>query len=120
MNGVGPRVASSIAEYFADAHNKKVVSDLLKQVRIEIKHQTPKTKQHLLDKIFVLTGTLPTLSRDEAKQKILSLGGKVAGSVSKNTNYVVAGESAGSKFDDAQKLGVQIIDEKELLKILSN
>ena len=68
---------------------------------------------------FVLTGTLPTLSRDEAKAKILAEGGKVSGSVSKNTTYVVAGESAGSKYDEAQKLGVPILDEQGLIEMLA-
>ncbi len=67
---------------------------------------------------FVLTGTLETMSRDDAKEKINALGGKVSGSVSKNTSYVVAGSDPGSKYDNAQKLGVKILDEKEFLKIL--
>jgi len=68
-------------------------------------------------KTFILTGTLPTLTREEAAAKIESLGGKVSGSVSKKTDFVVAGEEAGSKLDKAQKLGVKIIDEKEFLKM---
>jgi DNA ligase (NAD+) len=68
-------------------------------------------------KTFVLTGTLPTLKREEAAAKIESLGGKVSGSVSQKTDFVVAGEEAGSKLDKAQKLGVKIIDEQEFLKI---
>jgi len=68
---------------------------------------------------FVLTGTLPTLTRDEAKARIEAAGGKTAGSVSKKTNYVVAGEDAGSKLDKAQKLGVAVIDEADLLAMLA-
>jgi len=68
--------------------------------------------------MFVLTGTLPTLKREEAAARIEAVGGKVSGSVSKKTDYVVAGEEAGSKLDKAQKLGVQIINETELLKLL--
>jgi len=68
-------------------------------------------------KTFVLTGTLPTLTREEATAKIESLGGKVTGSVNKKTDFVLAGEEAGSKLDKAQKLGVTIIDEKEFLKM---
>ena len=117
LNGVGPRVAMSIAEYFADKHNQKVVTDLLKQVTIK-KQETKKIAQKFSGKIFVLTGTLPTLSRDEAKAKILALGGKVAGSVSKNTSYVVAGENPGSKFDEAQELSVTILDEKKFLELM--
>ena len=70
-------------------------------------------------KTFVLTGTLPNMSREEASAKIESLGGKVSGSVSGNTDFVLAGEEAGSKLDKAQKLGVKIIDEKEFLKMCS-
>jgi DNA ligase (NAD+) len=117
MNGVGPRVADSIIRYFTDTHNQKVVADLLKQITIE----NPKQKfraQTLSGKVFVLTGTMATLSRDDAKAKILELGGKVASAVSKNTDYVVVGENPGSKLDEAQKLGVSIIDEKKLLTLL--
>lgn len=117
MNGVGPRVAQSLVDYFADKHNQKVVKDLLAQVHIQ-KPVIKKGAQTFSGKTFVLTGTLPTLSRDEAKKMILDLGGKVAGSVSKNTDYVVAGESAGSKYDEAQKLGVPIIDEKKFLELV--
>ena len=129
IDGVGPRVSKSIVGWFADKHNQKVVTDLLKQITVEsLKQKT--TNQKFKGLIFVLTGTMPTLSRDEAKQKILELGGKVASSVSKNTNYVVAGEageplqrsvageSAGSKYDDAKKLGIKIIDEKEFLEMV--
>jgi DNA ligase (NAD+) len=117
LSGVGPRVADSVTNYFADKHNKKVVSDLAAQVHIE-KPKTKAKNTKLSGKTFVLTGTLPTLSRDEAKAMILAQGGKVSGSVSKNTDYVVAGESAGSKYDEAQKLGVTILDEKGLLGLL--
>jgi DNA ligase (NAD+) len=68
--------------------------------------------------VFVLTGTLPTLGRDEAKQMIKDRGGKVSGSVSKKTTYVLAGEEAGSKLDDAKKLGIQVLDEEEFRKML--
>ncbi len=117
MNGIGPRVAGSLVTYFADKHNQKVVADLLKQVRVE----SPKRKDQsgkFNGKTFVLTGTLPTLSRDEAKKMILDLGGKVASSVSKNTSYVVAGESAGSKYDEAQRLGVSILNEEQFLALI--
>ncbi len=115
IEGIGPRVSESIVHYFSDAHNKKVVSDLLEQVKI--KNVEKKTGQKFAGQIFVLTGTMPNLSREEAKAKILSLGGKVASSVSKNTNYVVAGENPGSKYDEAQKLGVSTIDESKLLEM---
>ncbi len=117
MNGVGPRVAASLTTYFADKHNKKVTDDLLKQVEI-INPTLKKKSTKLAGKTFVLTGTLPTLSRDEAKAKILAAGGKVSGSVSKKTDYVVAGENAGSKQTDAEKLGVPILDESGLIEML--
>ena len=116
IDGVGPRVSKSILAWFADKHNQKVVKDLLEQIKVESVKK--KTNQKLSGQIFVLTGTMPTLSRDEAKTMILNLGGKVSGSVSKNTNYVVAGENAGSKYDDAKKLGIKIIDEKEFLGLV--
>jgi DNA ligase (NAD+) len=71
-----------------------------------------------MGKTFVLTGTLSTMTRDEAKEKIRSFGGSVSGSVSKETDYVVAGESAGSKYDNAVKLGVAILTEEEFQKML--
>jgi len=69
---------------------------------------------------FVLTGTLPTMSRDEASEKIKAMGGKVSGSVSKKTDYVVAGEAAGSKLTKANELGVKVIDEEKLLQMIEN
>ena len=98
--------------WFADKHNQKVVSDLLAQVTVEAIAQKT-TKQIFTGMTFVLTGTMPTLARDE-----LERGGKVSGSVSKNTDYVIAGESAGSKYDDAKKLGIKIIDETEFLEMI--
>jgi DNA ligase (NAD+) len=114
--GVGPIVAQSITEWFADSHHIKVVGELLKQVTIEQSISKPKNTK-LAGKVFVLTGTLPTLSRDEVKELIRKSGGDVSSSVSKKTDYVVAGESAGSKLDEAQKLGVTVIDEAEFLKL---
>ncbi len=75
--------------------------------------------QNLEGKIFVLTGTLPTLSRDDAKQMIKDRGGKVSSAVSKKTDYVLAGEEAGSKLDDAKTLDVKVIDEEEFLKMIT-
>ncbi len=117
INGIGPRVAESITKYFSDSHNKKVVADLLGQIKVESKKQKAKSTK-LAGKTFVITGTLPTLSRDEAKQKILENGGKVSSSVSKNTSYVLAGESAGSKYDEAIKQKIPIIEESEFLKLI--
>ncbi len=117
IEGVGPIVAESVVEWFADEHYSHKADELLKQVKIE--NPEPKTlSKHSAGKIFVLTGTLPTLSRDEAKELIRKAGGKVASSVSKKTDFVVAGESAGSKLDEAQKLGVKVISEAEFLKLI--
>jgi len=118
---VGPVVAESIHTFFAQPHNREVVEQL-RAVGIEWEEHegsADTAPKPLAGKTFVLTGTLPTLSRDEAKDMIESAGGKVAGSVSKKTHYVVAGAEAGSKLDKAQELGVAILDEdglKELLK----
>ena len=116
IEGVGPRVSNSIINWFADKHNQKVVKDLLEQIKVEVVKK--KKNQKFTGMTFVLTGTMPNLSREEAKAKILDLGGKVASSVSKNTDYVVLGENPGSKFDDAKKLGIKIIDEKEFLVLI--
>ncbi len=119
IEGVGPIVAQSVVDWFADVHHQKIVTDLLEQITIiSPTAATKKTNSALVGKIFVLTGTLPTLSRDEAKELIRKAGAKVASSVSKNTDYVVAGESPGSKLDGAQKLGVKIIDENQFLALI--
>lgn len=120
VDGIGPIVAESIVEWFGDAENIKVLNKLLKQIKI-VDPQSSKlsaSSSKLLGKTFVLTGTLSNMSRDEAKEKIRELGGKVASSVSKETDYVVAGESAGSKYEKALELGVQILDEKGFEKML--
>jgi DNA ligase (NAD+) len=116
ISGIGEVVARSIFEWFREKENKDLVQRLLKHItilRLEKKKITP-----LAGKSFVLTGTLTTLSRDEAKKKIKNLGGEVVGSVSKNTTFVVAGENPGSKYDKAQELGVKILDEDGFLKLL--
>ena len=113
IEGIGPRVSKSVLSWFADKHNQKVVADLLAQIKVQSVQK--KAGNKLAGKTFVLTGTMPNLSRDEAKKKIIDLGGKVAGSVSKNTDYVIAGENPGSKYDDAKKLGIKIIGEQEFL-----
>ena len=117
---VGPVVAQSIAEFFAEPHNREVIE----QLRAAGVHWAEGEPQGsvagaLAGKTFVLTGTLPTLSRDEAKARIEARGGKVAGSVSKKTHYVVAGAEAGSKLDKAQALGLAILDEDGLRALLN-
>lgn len=117
LDGVGPRVSKSVIDYFADKHNIKVVDDLLAHVKIQA-IKKPMAGAKLTGKTFVLTGTLPTLEREEAKKMILAKGGKVSSSVSKNTSYVLAGENAGSKYAEAERLGVPIIGEAEFIEML--
>ena len=116
---VGPIVAESIARFFAERHNREVIAALRKagvHWRDAAPERAPAGK--LAGLTIVLTGTLPTLSREDAKALIEAAGGKAAGSVSKKTDYVVAGEEAGSKLDKAQELGVPILDEPALLQLL--
>lgn len=116
VSGIGPIVARSVVDFFTDSENKKVVNNLLKYVKFEKTEN--KTSGKFEGKTFVLTGTLSSMSRDEAKEKIRSLGGNVSSSVSRETDFVVAGEKAGSKYSNAQKLGVKILSEKEFLDLL--
>ncbi|MGA2598670.1 MAG: NAD-dependent DNA ligase LigA [Bryobacteraceae bacterium] len=116
---VGPKVAHSIFKFFNEPHNKELVERLRKAgLQFEQQIKPKKKAGALAGKSFVLTGTLPTLKREEAKEKIEAAGGKVTGSVSKKTDYVVAGEEAGSKLDKAKELGVAVIDESTLLSLL--
>ena len=116
---VGPIVAQSLVTFFAQAHNREVVEQLracgITWEEGEPAAQTPKP---LAGKTFVITGTLPTLGRDEAKDLLEAAGAKVAGSVSKKTSYVLAGAEAGSKLDKARELGVPVIDEEQMKAIL--
>jgi len=119
IEGVGPIVAESIVDWFVDKENQKLLSRLLKQIKIK---QSVASSQYqgkkLKNKIFVLTGTLGSMSREEAKQKIRAIGGSISGSVSKETDYVVSGENPGSKYENAQKLGVKILNETEFQNLL--
>ena len=116
---VGEVIAQSVVRWYDQQENKKLIKDLRKAgLNFKSARYQPKAKAGpLAGKTFVLTGTLPTLKREEAAAKIEAAGGKVSGSVSKKTDYVVAGAEAGSKLDKAQKLGVKIIDEAELLRL---
>ncbi|MFZ0805105.1 MAG: NAD-dependent DNA ligase LigA [Candidatus Sulfotelmatobacter sp.] len=116
VNEVGPRIAESISEFFANSQNRKLVERLGK-AGLTFKGQKKERGTKLAGKTFVLTGTLAKHTRDEAKKMIEDAGGKVAGSVSKKTDYVVAGAEAGSKLDKAKELGVEVIDEKEMEKL---
>jgi DNA ligase (NAD+) len=115
---VGPRISQAILEFFAQPANKHLIKSLLK-ADVNMKAEKKQRSTQLNGLIFVLTGTLPTLTRDEAKRMIEAAGGKTSGSVSKNTSYVVAGEEAGSKLDKARDLNVAVIDEAGLLDMLS-
>jgi DNA ligase (NAD+) len=119
VSDVGPIVAKSIRTFFDQPHNREVVEQL-RACGVHWAEGEPAARvpQPLSGKTFVITGTLPTLSRDEAKDLVEAAGGKVAGSVSKKTDYVVAGAEAGSKLTKAQELGVTVIDESGLLTLL--
>jgi DNA ligase (NAD+) len=117
---VGPVVAHSIAGFFAEPHNREVIEQLLAS-GVRFAETTPPrldTASPVYGKTFVLTGTLPHLKRDEAQQRIRDQGGKVSGSVSKQTDYLVSGAEPGSKYDRARELGITILDEADFLKLL--
>ncbi len=117
---VGPVVAQSIVGFFAEPHNREVIEQLLAAgvSFAETASRQVDTASPVYGRTFALTGSLPTLTRDEAAQKIRDRGGKVSGSVSRKTDFVVAGAEAGSKLDKARELGVAILDETGLLKLL--
>jgi DNA ligase (NAD+) len=116
VDEVGPRIAESIVEFFSIAANRKLV-DRLSEAGLTLKGKKKERGTKLAGKTFVLTGTLAKHTRDEAKKMIEDAGGKVTGSVSKKTDYVVAGADAGSKLDKAKELGVAVIDEQEMIKL---
>ena len=117
IEGIGPTVAEAIADFFAEPHNVEVVDGLLREVRPEpleaIDHASP-----ISGKTVVFTGTLEKMTRPEAKARAERLGAKVAGSVSKKTDYVVAGPGAGSKLKDAERLGLKVLSEDEWLELI--
>ena len=119
VNEVGPKVSESIARFFAEKRNREVISKLRRTgVRLEETKKAAAGPRPLAGKTFALTGALPTYSRDDAQRMIEGAGGRVTGSVSKKTDYVVVGADAGSKLEKARSLGVKTIDEVELLKLL--
>ena len=117
IEGIGPTVAEAIADFFGEPHNVEVVDELLREVRPEpleaIDHASP-----ISGKTVVFTGTLEKMTRPEAKARAERLGAKVAGSVSKKTDYVVAGPGAGSKLKDAERLGLKVLSEDEWLALI--
>ena len=115
---VGPKVAEAVTDFFREPHNRELV-ERLRAAGLQFTYHTKRAKAGPLQGLtFVLTGTLPNLSREDAKQKIEAAGGKVAGSVSKKTNFVVAGEDAGSKLSKARELGIEILTEEQLTERL--
>ncbi len=118
--GVGPRIAESVARYFRDRHNRTLVQRLsdagvtMAERKAPVAHAQP-----LAGKVFVITGTLDSMSRDAAKEKLEALGGKAASGVSRNTDFVIVGSEPGSKLAKARELGIRILDEKEFLRLLS-
>jgi DNA ligase (NAD+) len=117
VNEVGPKVAQAIVEYFAIEKNQQLVNELA-SLGLVVTAKKRVVGTALAGQTFVLTGTLPTLTRDEAKARIEEAGGKVSGSVSKKTSFVVTGDEAGSKLEKAQQLGVKVLDEAGLLAML--
>lgn len=117
---IGPKVARSIRDFFEDERNVALV-ERLRAAGLQFTYNPPQPVgkvEAVAGKTFVLTGTLPNLTRDQAKARIEAAGGKVTGSVSKKTDFVVAGEEAGSKLDKARTLAVPVLNEAELLALL--
>src|SRR5690606_5631110 len=114
LDQIGDTVIAALAAYFREEHNRRIVERLTQQVRI-LDAEKPKTDTAVAGKTVVFTGTLEKLTREEAKAMAERLGAKVAGSVSKNTDFVVAGAGAGSKLAKAQQLGVAVLSEDEWL-----
>ena len=115
LEGIGPELADSIEKFLREPHNREVIARLLRAVHLEAPRRAEAAAH---GKTFVLTGTLAGMSRDQARAAIEAKGHKVSGSVSKNTDYVVAGDEAGTKLDKARSLGVPVIDEAALRKML--
>ena len=119
VDSIGPRIAESVIDFFSNEVNNKIV-DRLKEAGLQFEAKEKELASRVLEgKKIVMTGTLPTLSRNEAKELIEKHGGKTASSVSKNTDFVLAGESAGSKLTKAQDLGVEILDEDAFLNLIN-
>lgn len=119
IEDVGPIVAHHVVTFFHQAHNREVIERLLNAGIVWPEEQQRASDSELSGKTIVLTGTLEQLSRSEAKEKLIALGAKVAGSVSKNTDYVVAGRDAGTKLNKAESLGVTVVDETTLINWLN-
>jgi DNA ligase (NAD+) len=118
LDQIGDTVIAAIGAYFSESHNKGIVERLTKEVKI-LDAENPKTDSAIAGKTVVFTGALEKMTREEAKATAERLGAKAAGSVSKKTDYVVAGPGAGSKLAEAKKHGVQVLTEDEWLKLIS-
>jgi DNA ligase (NAD+) len=119
VHEIGPEVAKSVHHYFSDKQSRKEVEDLLPFLKIKAPVRGTGGAGRFAGKTFVLTGTLPSLGRSDATRMIEEQGGRVSSSVSKKTDFVVAGEEAGSKLDKAREIGVPVIDEAELLRMIN-
>jgi DNA ligase (NAD+) len=115
VEGIGPTIAAAVVEFFANEQNRDLI-EVLRSRGLTFSEPVSESGVALAGQTFVITGTLPTLSRTEAASRIESAGGRTTSSVSKKTTAVVAGESPGSKLDKAKTLGVEVIDEAELLR----
>jgi DNA ligase (NAD+) len=121
LEGIGPEIMDSLRQFLSEKHNRKVIERLMDPRRgVHIRKEPRAPAGHGPVRTFVLTGTLPGMTRDEAKSLIESKGHKVAGSVSKNTDYVVAGDEAGSKLERAKELGIAVLDEDGLRRLLES
>jgi DNA ligase (NAD+) len=114
---VGPRIAASIREFFEEPKNRQLI-ERLRKAGLQFRGKKEERGTTLAGKTFVLTGTLVKYTRDEAKRMIEDAGGKVVGSVSKKTDYVVAGDDPGSKLDKARELGVEVVSEQQMEALL--
>jgi len=112
VSAIGPRIAESITQFFREKHNKEIIR-VLKSAGVTMASTPARTKGKLSGKTFVLTGTLLGYTRDEARRVIAHHGGKIAAGVSKNVDFVLAGEDAGSKLTKAKTLGLRVISEEE-------
>jgi DNA ligase (NAD+) len=119
IDDVGPVIAEQVLAFLNESHNTKVIDELIQHgVRWKVEHKPKSNNSKLSGKRVVITGTLTGMSRTEAKERLESLGAKVSGSVSKNTDIVIAGENPGSKLQKAEKLGVFIVSDDELAALL--
>jgi DNA ligase (NAD+) len=118
INGVGDVVGQSVYDWFLNKENSSLVDNILQHIKILPRSDLGKNEEKLSGKTFVITGTLSSMSRDEAKAKIRAMGGDISESVSSKTSYLVAGENPGSKLEKAKQLGVKILNEEELLFLI--